>query len=356
MMQTMGDAPENLTLMQIMERFGTDEKARAYLESVRWPNGPVCPHCGNADRARIYDLTANPGKRVRAGLRQCVECSEQFTVTVGTIFEASHVPLRKWLIAWYLLCSSKKGFSALQLQRTLEIGSYRTAWFMFHRIRYAMKDPVFTDKLKGTVEADETWIGGKRKHVGHGYTGNKVSVLTIVERDGRARSQVMDDVVSSKNIDAVLGRHVELDATLNTDEAGYYNKPGRKFKKHNRVNHRAGEYVRGDATTNTVEGYFANLKRGIIGVYHHVGRKYLPQYLGEFDFRYNERKVTDGERTLAGLRKVEGKRLMLRRPKGTPTAPVPETTPPQPQPVPCSDARPCGVCSACQVFGTPKAA
>lgn len=160
--------PKGLTLIQIMDRFPTDEKARAYLEAVRWPDGPFCPHCGNADPKAIWALKANPGKKVRAGLRECGACGKQFTVTVGTIFEDSKIPLRKWLIAWYLLCSCKKGISALQIQRQLELGSYRTAWFMMHRIRYALRQPEFSDKLGGTVEVDETYVGGKAKGFGGG--------------------------------------------------------------------------------------------------------------------------------------------------------------------------------------------
>jgi transposase-like protein len=156
--------PEGVTLDEIMQRFGTDEAAREYVEAVRWPNGPVCPHCGNNDQTRLYEIAANPAKKIRAGLRECRECGKQFTATVGTIFEDSHIPLRKWLIAWYMLCSSKKGVSALQIQRMLGLGSYRSAWFLMHRIRYALRDPVFSDKLGGgggTVEVDETYVGGK---------------------------------------------------------------------------------------------------------------------------------------------------------------------------------------------------
>src|SRR6266516_4174369 len=157
----MATTPQGLTLEQIMKRFGTDEAAREYLESVRWPKGPVCPHCGNCDATRIYQIAANPAKKIRAGLRECKECTKQFTVTVGTIFEDSHIPLGKWLVAWYLLCASKKGISALQMQRMLELGSYRSAWFMMHRIRFALRDDVFSEPLGGgekIVEADECFI------------------------------------------------------------------------------------------------------------------------------------------------------------------------------------------------------
>ncbi len=304
--------PPALTLDKIMRYFSTDERAREYLEAVRWPHGPRCPHCGNADTGRMYLIQPNHGKEIRAGLRECAECHRQFTVTVGTIFESSKVPLRKWLVAWYLLCSSKKGFSALQLQRALEIGSYRTAWFMMHRIRYALRDPAFTDKLGGTVEADEVYIGGKVHGKKQGYRGNKTPVVALVERGGRVRSMVVERV-TGKNLRAVLNAHVEPSARLMTDELPGYTAPGRAFASHETVNHSAKEYVRGEVHTNTVEGFFSILKRGVDGIYHHI--EYVPQYLAEFDFRYSNRKVSDGERTRIGLAKVSGKRLMLRQPR-----------------------------------------
>ncbi len=308
--------PPDLTLEQIIQHFSTDEAAREYLESVRWPDGPTCPHCGNEDSERIYAIKPNPEKKIRDGLYECGECKKQFTVTVGTIFERSKVPLRKWLVAWYLLCSSKKGYSAAQLQRALELGSYRTAWFMLHRIRYALRHPVFADKLGNgsVVEADETWIGGVRHGKGRAYTGNKTAVVSMVERGGRVRS-IPVKRVTGDNLSRTLRGQVHPQATLMTDEHRGYIAPGRRFKAHETVNHSKREYVRGTVHTNTVEGYFANLKRGINGIYHHVGSHYLAQYLGEYDFRYNTRKLTDGQRTIAGLQRVEGKRLMLRPPK-----------------------------------------
>src|SRR5256714_722220 len=165
--------PENLTLDEIQNRFSTDEAARAYLEEIRWPNGIACPHCGNTDQKKFWEIAENKAKKIRAGLRQCVECKKQFTCTVGTIFEDSHIPLRKWLVAWYLLCSSKKGISSLQIQRMLGLGSYRTALFMMHRIRYALAHPAFTGMLKGVVEVDEMYVGGKAP--GSGTRGRSVS-------------------------------------------------------------------------------------------------------------------------------------------------------------------------------------
>lgn len=313
----MTTTPEKLTLVDIMAHFGTDEAAREYLEAVRWPNGPVCPHCGNANSDGIYDLTPNPAKRIRAGLRECKECGGTFTVTVGTIFEKSHIPLHKWLVAWYMLCSSKKGVSALQIQRMLGLGSYRSAWFMMHRIRFALRDPIFADKLGGgggTVEADETYVGGKVKGMGRAYKGNKTAVVALVERGGRVRSRSVEKVTGA-TLRKVLDQHLDPSANLMTDDLPAYRKPGKRFASHQSVNHSAGEYVRGEAHTNTVEGYFSLFKRGVNGTFHHIGAQYMDQYLAEFDFRYNHRSINDGARTIAGLEKSEGKRLMLRRPQ-----------------------------------------
>ena len=280
------------------------------------------PHCGNADREKLYDLAANPAKKIRDGLRECKECGEQFTVTVGTIFERSKVPLRKWLVAWYLLCTSKKGISAHQIMRMLGLGSYRTAWFMMHRIRFALRDPIFADKLGaggGTVEADETYVGGKpRAYAPKGKRGRgtkKTAVVALVERGGNVRSQSVANV-TGKTLKKVLAEHVDPSANLMTDEFASYTGPGAAFASHQTVRHNTKEYVRGDAHTNTVEGYFSLFKRGVDGTFHHISKQHIDQYLAEFDFRYNHRDVNDGERTVAGLRKVEGKRLMLRRPSG----------------------------------------
>jgi transposase-like protein len=321
-MKTTSHTPSDLTLDQIMQRFATDEDARKYLEMIRWPNGPVCPRCGNAAPDRIYEIAPNPAKKIRVGVRDCAECKRQFTVTVGTIFEDSHIPLRKWLVAWYMLCSSKKGIAALQIQRMLDIGSYRSAWFMMHRIRYALRDPVFADKLGGdggTVEVDETYVGGKpRPKAGEpkakrGRGTKKVPVVALVERGGRARSKMIGGA-DSKTLKTAIRENVDYATRIVTDEWSAYRGIGAEFGGgHETVNHGSGEYARGDAHTNTAEGYFAILKRGLMGVYHHVGTQYLDQYLAEFDFRYSHRSATDGMRTVAGIQKIEGKRLMLRR-------------------------------------------
>jgi len=307
--------PSDLTLDEIQQRFGTDENARRYLEEIRWPNGVVCPHCKNADQKRIWEIQANDAAKIRAGLYQCAECKKQFTVTVGTIFEDSHIPLRKWLVAWYLLCSSKKGMSSLQIQRMLGLGSYRTALFMMHRIRYALAHPAFTGMLKGVVEVDETYVGGKTHGRGTGKgTPNKTCVVSLVERGGNARSFVLDRI-TGQNLKGAIMQHVQDGSVVVTDDYFGY-RPMPKIFTHKPVKHSAKEYARkeGDFTvhTNTVESKFSLLKRGIIGTFHQVSKKHLPLYLAEFDHRFNHRDVTDGERTVSALKMAEGKRLTLK--------------------------------------------
>jgi transposase-like protein len=306
--------PADLTLDEIQSRFGTDEKARRYLEEIRWPNGVVCSHCKNSDQKKIWEIKANEASKIRAGLYQCAECKKQFTVTVGTIFEDSHIPLRKWLVAWYLLCSSKKGISSLQIQRMLGLGSYRTALFMMHRIRYALKQPAFTTMLKGTVEVDETYIGGKAKGKGGGFKGNKTAVVSLVERGGTKRSFVMERVTGPSLRNAIM-EHVQDGSVVCTDDSHSYRALPKIFK-HKSVKHMAHEYARkeGEFTvhTNTVESSFSLLKRGIIGTFHQVSKKHLPLYLAEFDHRFNNRQVTDGERTVGAIKLAEGKRLTLK--------------------------------------------
>jgi len=310
----------DLTLIQIAAKFSTEEAARDYFEKLRWPNGPECAHCGNADQTRIYKVTANRDKKIRPGQYKCAECERSFTVTVGTVCEDSHIPLNKWLIAFYMMCASKTQVSALQLQRQLEIGSYRSAWHLCHRIRFALQDILPTDKLDGTVEADETYIGGVKRGMGRRYTGNKTAVVSLVERGGRVRSQVARKVTGDA-LGQLLKRQVSETAHLNTDESPLYRKLGKAFASHDTVNHSDEEYARRDvsgrlATTNTVEGFFGNTKRSLDGTHHHVSAKHLPLYLAEVDYKYNTREETDGRRTALAVPKIVGKRLMLRRPKG----------------------------------------
>ena len=295
-----------------------DAEARAYLESMRWPDGPICPHCG-ADRP--YRLNPKPGSKTRKGVLKCRSCRKQFTVTVGTIFEDSHIPLHKWLMAIHLLCASKKGMSAHQLHRMLGI-AYKSAWFMAHRIRYAMEQEPLKTKLTGVVEADETFIGGKpragqirSKSDARRWADRKAPVVSLVQRDGDVRSFHVERVTEA-NLRKVLTENVEPEARLMTDGRGAYRSIGRQFPSHEKVDHSLGEYVRGDVTTNTVEGYFGLLKRGLNGTYHHVGQQHLHRYLAEFDFRWNRRKVEDGLRAALAIKGFEGKRLTFEDPAG----------------------------------------
>ncbi|MCI0708457.1 MAG: IS1595 family transposase [Ignavibacteriae bacterium] len=277
---------------------------------MRWANGVACPRCGSTD---IVKIEPNKEKKIREGLYRCKDCrrakrSNQFSVTVGTIFEDSHIPLHIWLQAISLLCSSKKGMSAHQLHRQLGI-TYKSAWFMAHRIRYAMAQPPIQRKMKGVIEADETYVGGKSRRLGQ-LTGleNKTPVVALVQRNGRVRSFVVE-TVSASTLKKVLLENVHPSSHLMTDELQSYKETGKRFASHQTVTHSKYEYVRGDVTTNAVEGYFGLLKRGINGVYHHVSKEHLHRYLSEFDFRYNHRKVDDHERTVAAIAKFEGKRL-----------------------------------------------
>ena len=283
----------------------TDEKAaHEFLVKLRWPDGIRCMRC-QSDRVR--PLKAQPGKRQ---VLKCYGCRKQFSATIGTIFEDSHIPLTKWLMAMQLMCSSKKGMSAKQLQRMLGFKSYETAWFMAHRLRHAMTQFQRDVKpLTGIVEADETYVGGKEK--GSGNKSKKVPVFSLVQRGGHVRSFVMPRVTAN-NLKTVLTANVDQSAQLMTDSFIGYKDLGTHFAGHEAVNHSAKEYVRGSAYTNTVEGYFSLLKRGIIGTYHHVSEKHLHRYLAEFDFRYNSRKADDGVRSLLAMKGTEGKRLMYK--------------------------------------------
>lgn len=302
--------------------FQDADKAREHLEATRWPNGPICPHCGLVD-----DATALKGKAHRPGLYQCnaKECREQFTVTVGTVFESSKVPLNKWLLATYLMSSSKKGISAHQLHRTLGV-TYKTAWFMAHRIREAMNpsDPAPLGGKDRVVEVDETYVGGKEanKHRNKrgakgDVFGGKQAVVTLVERDGRARSFHVPRV-TSKTLRPIIVKTANRASHLMSDGARMYPAIGKEFARFSSVDHAAGEYVRmGFHHSNTVENYFSILKRGVIGTFHHVSEAHLARYLAEFDFRYSHRSglgVNDTERTNEVLRHVGGKRLTYRRP------------------------------------------
>lgn len=294
--------------------FQDTEKARRYLERSRWPDGPVCPHCGTIGE-RITKVEGTKQSH-RPGLYHCNECGKQFTVTVGTVYEASHIPLHKWLLATHLMTASKKGISAHQLHRMLGI-TYKSAWFMAHRIREAMRDfnPGPLGGPNKVVEADETYVGGKARNR-KGRVPRKEAVFSLVERDGRVISQHVAEV-SAKTLRKALVTQIDRKSYLMTDEAMVYIGVGREFSGHGSVNHSIEEYVRGGFWhTNTIENYFSIMKRGITGVYHHVSQKHLKRYLAEFDFRYNERSglgVSDAERADKALKGIEGKRLTYRR-------------------------------------------
>jgi transposase-like protein len=323
-------------------QFRDEDKAREFLEAMRWPDGAICPHCGLVGEA--YKLTPKPKEPVpveyqtkdelkkqrvrkpRKGLWKCAGCRKQFSVTVKTIFEDSHIPLNKWLLAIHLMCSSKKGISAHQLMRNLDIKQYKSAWFMAHRIRYAMTGEL-PEQMMGIVEADETYVGGKprvavprtlkpgvRAQDHPSPFANKAIVFSVLQRGGKVRSAHLERIVGG-NLKTAILEVCAPDTHVMTDDAKLY-RGVKKERKHSSVNHTEKEYVRWEdgvcVTTNTVEGFFANLKRGIIGTYHHVSKTHLHRYLSEFDFRYNERKVTDGERAQTALKGFEGKRLTYR--------------------------------------------
>jgi len=299
--------------------FHDETKAREWLEARLWPDGPICPKCGVIDQATLMQ-----GKSHRPGLYQCNACREPFTVTVGTLYERSKVPLHKWLAATHLMMASKKGMSALQVGRLLGL-SPKTSWFLCHRIRESLRE-THPDMLGGegkTVEADETYIGGKEKnkHVGKRNKRNlggagKEPAFALVERGGKVRSFHVPQV-SGKTLRPILVEQVNRKSALMTDEGGQYHHVGKEFARHETINHSADEYVRGDAHTNTIEGYFSILKRGIVGTFHHVSQQHLKRYLAEFDYRYNERAalgVGDAERMAKSIPGIVGKRLYYKTP------------------------------------------
>lgn len=308
--------------------FHDNDKAREHLEALRWENGVYCPHCGNTDEGSIHKLQ---GKSTRPGLFQCNECRQHFTVTVGSVMERSKIPLSKWVLGFHLMASSKKGMSAHQLHRMLGV-TYKTAWFMAHRIREAMKEGTESSGPLGgegkTVEADETYIGKREtpRKLARGRIANptksgkaggaqKRIVVGLVERGGKARMFHLNDATAS-TVREVLVRNVSRDTTLYTDSSRLYTRTGEEYAAHKTTNHAKGEYARreGDVVihSNTIEGVFSVFKRGMVGVYQHCGEAHLHRYLAEFDFRYNRRaalKVSDTERAEDAIRGAAGKRL-----------------------------------------------
>ncbi|RYZ14154.1 MAG: IS1595 family transposase [Alphaproteobacteria bacterium] len=308
--------------------FHDDTAARAHLEKLLWPQGPVCPHCGVVDEATLMK-----GKTTRAGLYNCRACDEPFTVTVGTIYEDSKIPLHKWVLGTHLMAASKKGISAAQLQRQLGLGSYRTAWFMAHRIREAMDmsapgsgRPPMGGEGK-IVEADETYFGkvknpnkvrtdGKpflNSKAGRGPS-NKRAVVALVERGGSARVFHVANA-DKETVAKIVRENVDPKSRLHTDESRLYRGSDQVFASHETVKHSAGEYVRGDVHSNSAEGFFGVFKKGMSGVYQHCGEKYLQRYVNEFEFRHNTRVklgFNDGDRAALVVKGAAGKRLTLR--------------------------------------------
>lgn len=297
----------------------TDETAaRAHLEAIRWPEGPVCPYCGVTDESKALG-----GQSMGDGWFHCSACRKKYTVRVGTVYERSHVPLHKWVLATHLLCASKKGMSAHQLHRMLGV-TYKTAWFMAHRIRESMRDTSVTP-MGGNgqpVEADETYIGRVKEpkltrtsgqpFIKSGKKAQKLAVVSLVERGGNVRSfhvQRADKVT----VTAIVNQNLTREATLYTDESRLYTDAHKLVAEHEMVHHTSKEYARGPVHTNTVEGYFSIFKRGMRGVYQHCQEKHLHRYLAEFDFRYNGRKIEDDARAVLAHRGAEGKRLTYRR-------------------------------------------
>ena len=290
-------------------RYTDETAAREHLEALMWPDGPFCPHCGSLNATRLA------GTHHRAGLVQCNDCRQQFTVTVGTVFERSKVPLNKWLLVNHLLVSSKKGMSAHQIARMIGV-TYKTAWFMCHRIREAMK-PTNPGPLGGpdsVVEADETYVGGKQKNRATRTVKPKKAVVALVERDGQVRSFHVANV-TAKTLRPLLVTHIDRASALMTDESPVYVGVGREFSYHGKVNHSASQYVTtgGWKHSNTAENFFSIFKRGVIGTYHHLSEAHLGRYCAEFDFRYNTRTLNDHERADVCLQGIAGKRLTYRR-------------------------------------------
>jgi transposase-like protein len=297
--------------------YNDETAARKHFEAIRWPHGPICPHCGV-----VGNSVELQGKSTRPGVYKCRDCRKPFSATVGTVYERSHIPLHKWLLATHLLVSSKKGMSAHQLFRMLGFGSYRTAWFMSHRIREAMTGndvaPLGTpsEGNPGIVEVDETYFGNKneitkRTKTGRASHSSQRSLVAMVERGGRSKMFHVDRA-DKETVHAIIAKHVSPKAFLMTDESYLYRFAGHMVAGHETVKHSAKEYARGTAHTNTVEGYFSVFKRGMKGVYQHCGEHHLHRYATEFNFRYSNRVavgVDDAARTVLAIKGASDKRL-----------------------------------------------
>jgi transposase-like protein len=280
-------AKKHQSIFEVVSKFNTEEKCIKHLERIRWPKGLQCPHC---EGKRIMTFTVERKTGKEASLYECIECHYQYSVTAGTIFHDSHLPLVKWFLAIYMICSAKKGIPATQLQRELEIGSYKTAWYMAHRIRLAMRDdPQFCQKYSGVVEIDETYIGGKRSGLGARGTASKIPVVGMKERtSGKIRLKAIQDA-SKRTLSDFIRKNVEPGSEMHTDEfASYFWLDSSEFA-HKSVNHSKSYVSREGVHVNGVENVWSLFKRGIMGVFHKVSEKYLPLYLDEFSFRFNNR-------------------------------------------------------------------
>lgn len=309
----------DLNLAELSELFTNEDAARSFIEKRVWPNGPVCPHCGSKE---AYTLTAKPESKtpVRKGVYKCKECRKQFTVRIGTIFEDSKIPFSKWLMAIHLMTSSKKGVSSLQISRELGI-TVKSAWFMTHRIREAMRDDGPRDPMTGTVEVDEAFIGGKpRKGDGkyhkRGRGTPKAPIMVLVERNGSARCHPIERL-DSKTLKGAIRDAAAKEAVIMTDEQPAYLGIDETHSRHETTHHRSGQYARTAADglivhTNTAESFFALIKRGHYGVFHQLSKRHLHRYCQEFRFRWDHRKASDGERMVEAIKGTRGKRLVYR--------------------------------------------
>lgn len=300
-----------MDLLTFIADFDTDEKCRSFLEEVRWPNGPTCPHCGSQNH-----WSHSQPSTARKGLYTCKDCNKQYTVTVGTIFESSHLPLPKWFLAIYLISYSKKGISTNQLSKMIKT-TYKTAWHLTHRIRHCMEEREITSLLQGTVEVDETYVGGKPRYKNQSKRGRgtgKSPVLALVQRDGKAHAQPIDRV-DAKTLQSAIMERVCPTSVIMTDEWASYRGLSTTYAGHHVVNHGKGQYVDGEAFTNTAESFFSLLKRGVYGVFHHVSKRHLHRYCNEFSFRWNLRRSPEDLSIALILQRAEGRRLYYRTPK-----------------------------------------
>jgi len=302
------------TLQKIPFACSNELAAVEFMEQQRWGDNACCPRCGDTAISQLKDKAT--GERNKRFLWACNGCKQQFTVKIGTVMEDSRIPYRHWCFAFWAACASKKGVSALQISRQTGL-SYKSALFLMHRIRFAMTDDhAAPEPMTGEIEVDEVYLGGKEKNkhankkTAHSQGGaNKIPVVAMVQRGGNVRAEVMP-TVNGKNLRKAMRENISKSAKLFTDESRIYSRVGNDFPSHETVNHSVGEYVRGDASTNAVESFFAILRRGLIGTFHSVSPEHLHRYIGEFEYKYNTRQMNDGERLSLAIQKGDGKRLM----------------------------------------------